>query len=528
MRQRRDRTANVGKIISSNSISGEATVERYINTGTGAGQHPKSWQFLATPTRNQSVYQSWQENGGTPAGYGTIVTGTGSGFDVTTVLPSVKYFDPTVGPIGDWVGITNTADPLYDQRGYMTFVRGDRTVTTFLAPANPTNMRSKGILFQPSDAPPQTNVGAGALAAVGNPYASAIDLDYMVTAGSGNGFTNLTNDVSVWDPLLPGSFGLGGYQTLSSANSFKPTAGGTTYYMAGVPYPNIQSGQAFFVLSSGSAGTVKFTEDAKLSTSRLVNRTDPSERKYFRATLHNNSGAVTDGNAVVFDSSYSSAIDADDAIKLLNPGENFMIIRANKRLSVEARDTVLITDTVFYDMKNVLVQTYQIKFAPENMYEDGLSAYLIDNFEQDTTVLNLEDSNFVNFTVTSDTLSYRNRFYVVFMRESEERGMSSTNVPITANLNNIDPANKEPFIGVYPNPIEDRIIRVHFSEAPKGTYQLQLVSGTGQKVLSRTLKVDGVQSVRSIELNKSLAAGNYRLSITGPGGIISEQQVLIK
>jgi hypothetical protein len=317
------KTANLGKITNSNSIAGKLTVERYINTGISTGQHPKSWQFLATPTRGQSVYDSWQEGGNFPSGYGTIVTGTGSGFDITTTTPSMKYFDPNIGTSGDWVGVSNTSNSLYDQRGYMLFVRGDRTVTTSTSPANLTNMRSKGIIFQPIDPPPVTVVGAGALASVGNPYASAVDLNYMMTAGSGNGFTGLNNDVIVWDPLLYGTYGLGGYQTLSAINNYVPVAGGTSYYPAGVSNANIQSGQSFFVRSSGAIGTVKFTEDAKLNSNRLVNRiADTSVRKYFRAYLYTNTGIIADGNAVVFDSSLENFIDGKSTqIDPLNPFE---------------------------------------------------------------------------------------------------------------------------------------------------------------------------------------------------------------
>jgi len=85
-------TANVD-ILTTGNIIGNITVERFINTGTNTGQHAKSWQFLATPTTGQSYFQSWQEWGLTPTGYGTWLTGTGSGFDVTTALPSIKFYD---------------------------------------------------------------------------------------------------------------------------------------------------------------------------------------------------------------------------------------------------------------------------------------------------------------------------------------------------------------------------------------------------------------------------------------------------
>src|SRR5690606_16151900 len=153
--------------------------------------------------------------------------------------------------------------------GYMLFVRGDRTVTTYNADATPTILRMKGTLFTPDNAPPAVAVPAGRFASVGNPYASPINLEYMRNNGH---FSQLDNNVVVWDPLLNGSYNLGGWQTLSAINDYEPTAGGTAYYPSGVPAADIQSGQAFFVRSSGLPGSVTFSEQCKSSEQRLVHR----------------------------------------------------------------------------------------------------------------------------------------------------------------------------------------------------------------------------------------------------------------
>ncbi|MBC7536958.1 MAG: hypothetical protein H7258_14810, partial [Ferruginibacter sp.] len=344
-------TANV-EDITGNIITGKVTVERYINTGLIAvGRHLKSWQFLSTPTSGQTIFQSWQENGTTPAGYGTIITGTGSGFDVATSTPSMKHYNSAGN---SWIGITNTGNPINDQKGYLLFVRGDRTVTAYNQDAVPTILRTKGTLYQPSAPPPPVSVQAARLASVGNPYASAINLVYMKNNGL---FVNLNNDVTVWDPLLAGTYLLGGYQTLSAANNYEPTAGSTatSYYPAGVSSPSIQSGQAFFVRSSGAAGSVTFTETCKISSNRLVNRISPvaRERRYFRATLFTHGAVIADGNAVVFDPAFDNGINADDAYKFPNAGENFGLVRNGQKLSVEARRPVNKTDTLFYSITNL-------------------------------------------------------------------------------------------------------------------------------------------------------------------------------
>ncbi|MEO6669820.1 MAG: hypothetical protein ABIN36_10115 [Ferruginibacter sp.] len=596
-------TANVNDL-TGNSISGKATVERFINTGTAGGQHSKGWQFLATPAQGQTIFQSWQEGGLTPAGYGTIITGTGTGFDLTTTTPSMKYYDPAIGANGAWVGVSSTAGILDDQRGYMLFVRGDRTVNTLGGLPNQTNMRIKGTIYQPNNPPPVTNVAAGKYASVGNPYASTIDLDYMKNNGL---LVNLNNDAVVWDPLLYGSYGFGGYQTLAAANNYEPTAGGTSYYTAGEPSPYIQSGQAFFVLSSGSPGTVTFTEACKKDTTKLVNRlTDAGNRKYFRAGLFTNTGMIADGNAVAFEDGYMNNVDADDAIKFLNSGENFMISRNNKKLSVEARRTPETRDTIFYSLSNLRKQPYQLRFAPKNLQAGELRAYLIDKYLHTTTELNLADSNFINIDINADSLSAAaDRFLVVFEKvtivpvtftsisanrkndkaiqvkwniENEvnieeyslekssdgqnfiginsklpmvNNGGSATYQHIDLNPFNgnnyyrvkatglsgqvqfsvivkVGPLQETASIFVFPNPVENKTLIIHFVNQATGNYKLQLTNQLGQVIYKSNIQVEDANITRSIILDESIAAGNYQLSIVGADAKRSVIQIIIR
>jgi hypothetical protein len=249
---------------------------------------------------------------------------------------------------------------------------------------NQTNMRSKGALFQPHAgyAPPTVTAPSWTSAPakfvmVGNPYASAIDIGYMKDSGY---FANLTNNVIVWDPLLPGSQGLGGYQTLHASTGYKPTPGGTALYDTAVAYPEIQSGQAFFVqaTNNGSSGLVSFAEAVKSSNSRIVTRqADISNQKFFKANLYYGQN-ICDGNSIIFENVFSDDIDANDAGKLLNPGENFMITKGNDIfLAVETRQQIRQTDTIFYAFKNLRPLKYQLRFMPVNLWEENLHATII-------------------------------------------------------------------------------------------------------------------------------------------------------
>ena len=414
-------TARVDIVGTGNLINGNVTVERYINVGVAGGQHAKSWQFVSTPTNGQSVKASWMENGNTPANYGTQITGAGgipAGFDKYTATPSLKYYDYATN---NWIGITNTGNPVYNPNGYMLFVRGDRTVTAYDQPAVVTTLRTKGTLRTGTQDPIYVNSNSNESA--GNPYASPIDFTKITKSAS------IDDKYYVWDPYLSGVYGLGGYQTLSSTNNWQPVPGGTFPYPSGISSTIIQSGQAFFVHSTNTTSviskeinTITFTESCKSAATSLKNfarKSDISKnRQFLRVSLYtgpSQADVMADGNAVAFDPEFSNNIDGDDALKFSNDGENFGLKRDGKILSIEARAPLSAFDTIYYNMRNLAQRTYQLRFSPVNMQSAGLQAFLLDKFLNTSTPLSLSDSSFVNIAITANAASSAaDRFKVVF------------------------------------------------------------------------------------------------------------------
>ncbi len=426
-------TANVAPILTNNSITygtGQFIVERYIPSigiGTVGAVHGKSWQFLSVPVSGtQSVKAAWQEGnaplGNTVTGFGTTISSekagaVGRGYDFYTPAgPTMKTYNSGTAL---WTGVddgaTNTAAlPIANKKGYMLFVRGDRSVQTYNAAATVTTLRTSGKIFSPgTDAPPTVPVAATKLESVGNPYASALNFTDVVTTSTG-----IDSKYYVWDPLLPGTngYGYGGYQLLSSTNSWMPVPGNTANYTTGVPYTKIQSGQAFFVYST-PGGTVSFGESNKTAGSidvyRLTNTT--TQRQFLRTWLQGTNGIVADGNVVAFDPAFSNAFDADDAVKIDNATESFGITSNTKQLMLEARSPVISTDTIFYSIGNLHIQSYQLRFAPENLATPGLSVWLVDQFTGIRTTINLADTSLFGFDVTADPASKAaGRFYIVF------------------------------------------------------------------------------------------------------------------
>ncbi len=442
-------TANVGVLASGNAINGDVTVERYINSGSGANNHGVSWQHLATPTQGQSVYQSWMENGiTTSTGYGTQVTDASypaNGFDALSPSPSMKVYNFATN---GYTGIPNTAIQLYNKKGYLVFVRGDRSIA--YPNVGPTVLRSKGTLFtaQPGNLPPVTTVILGDFESVGNPYASAIDIRKI-------GFDAYTSPtIYVWDPSLttyPNSaYGYGGFQTL-----YQLVPGGDYFNLLPTPdygsvntiHNTIQSGQGFFVttaLGSANNGTVTFTENAKANGSQMLFRQqgvtgNPTQLRADLDVVNSDStSGVRDANLIQYSTDYSNKIDILDARKMISSAENLGILSGGHDLVIERRAGIQNNDTIFYNLTGLRVQKYKIVFTASGLSAYGLQGYIEDTYLNTRTPLNMEGSTETGFTVTNAAGSYAaNRFRIVFAPQPPTE-VALTFISLTAHQQDAD------------------------------------------------------------------------------------------
>jgi hypothetical protein len=427
-------TAQVSAISSTAGFSygtGRFIVERYIPTGTAVGQHGKSWQLVCAPVKgNQTIKEAWQESALYPnhnpnPGFGTQITSNitnavSLGFDLQSYTPSMKTYNASTNT---FVGVPNTnATPVQNSLGYMLFVRGNRNDTSFAQAAEPTTLRSKGMLFNiGADAPPVSTIAPGQFQSVANPYASAID--FANTSGVVfNRGAAIDNTYYALDPSL---YNLGGYQTISSINNWKPIPGGTTNYPTELSHSQIQSGQAFFMHASGAGGTVTFNENAKTAGSLMVNRgtsvsNNVSDQQMLETKLYAIISGIlrlTDGNLLVMSADYSNENTNDDAKKVSNGSENFSLTSGGQFYAIEARNIPTINDTIYYSTVNLKTATYQLEFIPTQLSLNNLTPYLIDKYLQNSTPLSTTDTTRITFTSTANSPSAAvDRFKIVFQQ----------------------------------------------------------------------------------------------------------------
>lgn len=533
-------------------INGQVTVERFLRS-------ERSWRLLATPTIGQTIRLAWQENGTNPGGgFGTIITSNQSnfaanGFDFQTPGNSLLTYNANTDK---WVGVPNTFSQLTAagaNKAYYLFLRGDRTVNpgVFIPPTS-ANIRSKGTIFQGDLA--AVPVNAGQFGAISNNYASAVNFLSMTK-------TNLDSSFIVWDPLLPGTNDLGAWVTFSSATGWKPSIPGGSY--ANVANTRIESGQGFFVRNStASPGSITFKESDKIAGSTLVSR--PAGIKTILQTnlaiVDNGTTKPIDGSTVVFSNEYSNELDRLDAHKLANFRENLGMRRSGNLLVVEARQPVVETDTVFFDMFNMNKQAYRIELKPEN-FGANVSAYFEDNYLHTTTPVSASGTTNIDFEINDEAASAAaNRFRVVFKNfavASAVAAASEKSNGISIDWNIISETNVASY-ELEKSVDGKNFIKVYTVAATKGTnataaynwldtkaaagdnyYRVKVIGKSGTFSYSNVVNVNLVAAKTGFSVfpnpvsdgiiglkMRNVAAGNYSIKILSNDGKLMSQELV--
>jgi hypothetical protein len=379
------------------TVSGKATIERYIPA-------KRAYRFLSpSVTTTTSIKENWQENGGSTAGLGTHITGTGgasNGFDATaTNNPSLYSFNNSTGA---WAAVTSTLTNLTAGTPYRLMVRGDRTVSLTInnPTATPTVLRATGTL-KTGNYTPTLNQTANGYSFVGNPYQAPIDIKAVLTAS-----TNMNTDVVYyWDPTL-NSRGTYITRTLGIVNQNSVTSSFNQY---------LQPGQAVFVKKDNTANVpiMTITENDKSIVSAaagVFRNASSNEIGVLRANLKasvNNEWTTIEGALALFHSNYTWGATQEDATKLFNLDEEVSFVQNNTSLAIAMQSNPALTDELPIKLNTTRYTNYQWHFELTNY--DGLTPYLFD--AQNNTFTQIENNTIVPFTVNGQE---QTRFKIVF------------------------------------------------------------------------------------------------------------------
>lgn len=127
-----------------------------------------------------------------------------------------------------------------------------------------------------------------------------------------------------------------------------------------------------------------------------------------------NTSYIVDGTLTQY-GDYSNVIDGYDARKMTNPGENISELRGTTDLVIERRQTIAVTDSIFFRMWNMRKITYRMELVATNLNHPGLEGFLEDNYLHTSIQLSLSDTTNMEFTITNDPASMaQNRFRIIF------------------------------------------------------------------------------------------------------------------
>ncbi len=506
-------TASIApNFFSSNYINGEVTIERFIPDNGF-----RSWRLLSVPTygNGQTIRQAWQEGDANPlpmqnnlVGLGTQITGTGSlataqaaGFDNTSASAALLNWNGN-----GWSSVTNTNSPVETNKGYFLYVRGDRSKGTAGAVTNTssTTLRTTGNIYQGDQ--PTINLNANSFNLIGNTYPSAINFLSIDRTGDVN------NLFYIWDSKKLNGSSLGAYQTFSATNGYECILGGGSYTV-GQPNYLIESGQAFFVKTGVSPGTVTLREYAKVSSNTNLGFRPTGNPAKIESRLYSaGNDNMLDAAVVVQDAAYSSEVGNEDASKLGNPGANFAIEKNGQILAIEGTAPVEEKDTIQFRMWNLAKQNYRLQFDFVNLEADaGLTAGLEDAYLKTFTPLATSGITSINFTVNDSAGSLAaNRFRILLSKKKAV----STPLEVTG-------------VTVTPNPVQQNTMQLLFKNEPAGKYRLEVISYAGTIVCKATIAHPGGTITHQVELPAVLASGNYHCEILSPNGTRTLQALMI-
>ena len=471
-------------------ISGNATVERFI---------PASRAFrLLSPsvTTTTSIRANWQENGGTTAGLGTHITGSGGsrdGFDVSgTNNPSLFSYNVSTAT-GSWTAVANTnSNTLTAGSPLRILVRGDRSMNLFQNDPDPNNttLRAIGTIGQGDKIISGLNTNANGFTFIGNPFPCPVDMSAVMLAAANVN----TSSYTVWDPNVGTR---GAYVSVNISNNNNASGSAQNKFL--------QSGQACFVQTAASGTpTIRFNEAHKASASTQTNvfrQIPPFSTLHltlYQTDSFENKGRALDGLEINFDGEMNTDFDARDSRKVVNPDENISVFVGDQFCAIDSRNLPETSEIIDVRISQMRHGNYTIM---ANFFSDlGVPAYLIDRHTQQYHALNAIGATRIDFDNDKSTSATANqRFALVFEK--------TNNIASTATQAGV----------VYPNPVaSDKVVHATFIIDSWTLFDL-----TGKQIAGKQNHND-----TKIELPMSLSPGSYTLKLNNKGAAVSQLIVI--
>lgn len=446
------------------TLNGQLRAERFLPA-------KRAWRLLTAPLKgnaNNSIYANWQ--GTTNEGL-LLWHPQGGGNTGLAVGPQSNIWSYTGT---GWASVTNTnTTNLYDgstNNAYLVFATGSFGSQNISSGADATTIRAKGALITGDK---EYSLVANQFKLIGNPYASPINTEVMVSDPANSGS-------KIW--LLDPTNGLGAYVTYDGSNWSVPTPSGNDKY--------IQSGQAFFIRSNSNSFTVKESHKVVGNSNTWFernanNQTNLENSDRIRVLLYKqdtNNWLFADGALAVNSSSGNNNVDDTDATKISNFNESLFLRNGTTNLSIEYRALPQLGDIQPLRLTGTTNGSYQLRLYTENYTNSTIQPYLEDT--QTTSIYQIPTDGseiIVPFEgVVSNSSNPITRFRLVYQ----------------STLDTQDPTKIG--VNIYPNPVDQGYLNISLDNNLSAT-TYALTNLLGQEVQSGNLMLlDNVINVSKI------------------------------
>ena len=448
-------SASVATLPSGSTISGKATVQRYMSAYRG-------YRLLAAPTHTARI-SGYNVSDLTFLKSGTFVTGSGgstNGFDQSG-NPTIYLFredeatNNRVFTGGNWWGISKmNLSPAYNYyvnggstatnipvgNGYMLFFRGSRSTSNPYVPALTTpltttfattdTLNTGSVTVNTWFTPGSTklsytptgvaNSGVVGFNLVGNPYASTIDWHTSTTGGIS--LTNVGNTIYTLNAN-------GTYGTCQWNGSTETLLNNGTRYIA--------SGEGFFVQATAANPSITFTEQAKITPNPYnPSNTGSSATTVLAASV--GSGQVNGSQGSIrlqmemdsvnkeelyvgFGRGYSGGYKvSEDALYNSGPSKVHFYSQTAERAGVAINKQPLVSSGQVVIPLVLTAGTdgrYQIRRTDMSGIPAVFDIWLMDDYKKDS--LDIRHNSSYLFDITNgDTSSYGSRRFRLLLREN--------------------------------------------------------------------------------------------------------------
>lgn len=474
------------------NFTGAVTIERYVHGRAGG-----DYRYLSMPITTNANVGVWRNSMFVTGNFSDRSTNadnsniTNSGNTNPSVYTYNSTTDAYVGVSGG--GGLTTATPVSSRVGYSVYDFNNGSVT----------ISYRGIPEKGS-VPISIASIAGRFNLVPNPYPSPIDWDNVTK-------TNVTDAVYLRIDNNVFSSYVGGIAT-------NPPFGGWSGEVA--------TGQAFFVVSSGTGSTFTLTEASKTNNGSYFMR-EQAPNDYFRIKLEASNDAF-DEVVIRFAEGATDQFDGEyDAPKMWNKGDLFpfsarspyvnmasYLSSPEDAYSINTVDILKGEKIIRLSVTDLVAGTNKLTFSELDKLTKNYNVVLVDNYRKHES--NVTDGFEYEFTIDDNALSSgATRFHLRI------NGAAASNL-VTSN-------GEELFGGakIYPNPVVD-ILSIELSEEQQNNLRsIELVSTLGVQITSSDKDKRLLNSgVKTIDMS-TCSGGVYLLNIKY-GEIVKSIRILKK